>query len=395
MDNAVINKILLGNDVQAIQIHLTSSGKEYRFIEVSRKKNNLTITDRFVTRDVDALISKISKNKPILISITGNGIITKKTTVDDNYKSKIIFNAAIEDFHWFEYKEKETLYITAARKEVVEKEVQFFEKQGILIVGLSLGVLGVTSLKSLIEESTLHTQNIALFFENEVLINFEKEEYNGQKYTLGEEEIKGTELVCFASVVNYLYPNDAIISDDDIFAKNEEEFKFKKAFNFLGILVLIFFLGSLLLSYFLLGYYQQANHEVQVKLGEQNVAYSKLVSLEKDKENKKEILKESGLNDSNFLTFYLSEITSELPSQISINELIIFPTTTKIKPKQRIHFINDLIEVKGEVASYESFTNWIKSIKKYSWINSLEIIDFKNESGSNLFIIHLKLKFNV
>ena len=178
-------------------------------------------------------------------------------------------------------------------------------------------------------------------------------------------------------------------------SSRKEEFTYKKAFNVLGVFTLSFFLISLLISYLMLGNYQTAHHKMQVELGEQNVAYSKLISLEKDKENKESILKQSGLNDSNFLSFYIAEITEDIPTEINLKSLSIFPTTSKIKSEQRIDFNNNVIEIEGTALSNTAFTSWIKELKKHNWVGNLEIIDFQRENRTNSFVIKLILKFDV
>lgn len=396
MINKIINSVLLGNRIQSVHIHLGTDQKEYRLIEIHKSKNNLSITDEFATTHFEELITKISKNKPVVVSITGQGIISKKVDNNPNYQSKILFNADPDDFYWYECKQETTLYVSVARKELIDAEIVLLEKSQVSVIGISIGPFVSTGIKQLLEDTVIQTHDFDLTFKNDVLVEFKKRsEKHTQEYTIGDEVISGNNIIGFASVLHHLYPNDTIASEIAYLSKNKEEYTYKKAFNVLGVFTLSFFLISLLISYLLLDHYQNAHHKVQVELGQQNVAYSKLVSLEKDKENKEAILKESGLRDSNYLSFYISEITREVPSEINLKLLNVFPATSKIKAEQRINFTNDLVEIEGTVSSYTAFASWMKVLKKQPWVGNLEIVDFQKENKTNSFKIKLLIKFNV
>ncbi|WP_298320839.1 PilN domain-containing protein [uncultured Aquimarina sp.] len=393
----LLNNILSGSRIQSVQIHLDADQKEYSLVEIQKKKNNLAIIERYTTQSFEELITKISKNKAVILSITGMGVLSKRVKNDIGYQSKIIFNADPNDFYWSEYRQEEEIFVSVARTKIVDTEIELFDKAQISIVDFTIGPFVMTSLSPLMEEKEVHTKNTILHFSKEYsLVNFEKREEQGiLEYSIGDETLSNMDILCFANALNNLYPNDAISSEANTMSSRKEEFAFKKAFNILGIFTLSFFLVSLLISYLLLGHYQEAHHKIQVELGQQNVAYSKLVSLEKDKENKEAILKQSGLSDSNFLSFYIAEITKNVPSEINLKMLNIFPTTSKIKAEQRINFSNNLIELEGTASSNAEFTSWIKELKREPWINNLEIIDFQRENRTNSFKIKLILKFDV
>ncbi|WP_378175220.1 PilN domain-containing protein [Aquimarina sp. SS2-1] len=396
MIQKLLNNILLGNKIQSVQIHLDTDQKEFSLVEIQKKKNSITIIDRYSTSSFEDLVTRLSKNKPVILSITGQGILSKKVKNDTGYQSKILFNADPDDFYWQEYRQDGEIYASVARKEIVDTEIELFDKAQITIVDFSIGPFVITSVRPLMEEKVLQTKNTSLYFEGASLVDFKKrEEQDSIEYVIGDENLSNEDILCFANVLHYLYPNEAMSSETDTMLSRREEFTYKKAFNIVGICTLSFFLVSLLISYLLLGHYQEAHHKIQVELREQNVAYSKLVSLEKDKENKQAILKQSGLSDSNFLSFYIAEITKEVPTEINLKVLDIFPTTAKIKAEQRINFSNNVIDLEGTASSNESFTSWIQKLKAQPWINNLEIIDFQRENRTNSFKIRLILKFDV
>jgi hypothetical protein len=393
-----INKILNQRNFLSIELRLKEDGKEYQVIEVEKLENTLSINSSKTFNDIDSLIQSIPKNLPVLLSITGNGIITKKVDNSTNYRNKLLFNATAEDFYWYELHQEEHIYASVIRKSILDGEMLELQKNQIYIVDISIGPLIVTSIKPLLPKiNYIHTQNFRVDFIGENIaginnfINIDDEVV----YEIDSERIDFINIVPFANLVNYIYPNSKISAENDFLKINREEFKYKKSFNTLGILALPTFLLLLLASYLLLGYYQGEYIALQVKIEEESIVYDKLKLLETDRDNKEAMLKESGLNNSTFLSFYISKITSQMPAEISLNELSIFSPVEKIKANQRIIFDNDKISIEGETTSNDDFADWIKIIKTYHWVENLEIIDFRKEGRASVFLIKIKLKKNV
>ncbi|RKN76839.1 hypothetical protein D7Z94_23950 [Ulvibacterium marinum] len=398
MVEKVLHRIITGNRFLCIEILLQEGKPQYHAIEVSRKGSALAIDSSVTYADFDELLKNIPKNRPTLLSFTGQGIISKKVENTGNYRSKLLFNASDGDFYWYELRQPTYIYVSVVRKSVIDDKMETFRKLGIFIVDISIGPLVVSVMKPLLPiVNSLRTRYFVLDFQNDRISDFAKHGNTDDQtfYEIDGEKIRSKDIVSFATLLNHLFPHSDIEFEKGFLKANTEEFRFRKAFNGLGVVALPGFLLALLASYLLLGHYQQAYINLQVELEEKNIAYKKLVLLENDRANKEAMLNESGLNDSNFLSFYLSEITKDIPPEIHLNELDIFAPMSKIKPGQRINFINDRVEIKGGTSSNDAFADWIKAIKKYHWIENLEIVDFRKDGASSSFEIRLKLKFNV
>jgi len=398
MINKTLNTILTGNKFLCIEIVLQEGGKKYNAIEVVRKKENLTISTSFFAENLDVLINQIPKNLPTLLSFSGQGIVTKKVENIPNFQSKILFNANPDDFYWYQLEQGSFIYCSVARKTIIEEEINEFEARKISIVDISIGPYVLSTIKPLIEnQSSIFTQDFELQFKDDILFDISKKDTSTSQdyYDVGDIKIASNDIIPFSNLLNYLFPNKNIIADKLFLDQKRQEFFYKKSFNAIGVVALVFFFLALLISYLLLNHYQEDYLKLQVELETQNIAYNKLVTLENDMKNKEAILHESGLNDSNFLSFYISEITKEIPTEVNLTELNVFPTQNKIKQDQRINFINDLIELEGLATSNSAFANWIKILKKISWIKNVEIVDFKNEGRTNTFKIKLTLQFDV
>ncbi|NHF58994.1 PilN domain-containing protein [Flavobacteriaceae bacterium TP-CH-4] len=398
MVQKALNSILSGKKFLCIEVLMQEDKTHYHVIEVWQKNNSLAIDSSSSYIGFDALMEQIPKDRPTLLSFTGQGIISKKIANTGNYRSNLLFNANPDDFYWYELVHSEHVYASVARKSVIDNELEAFNKNQVFVVDISIGPFVISTIKPLLPDvSSLFSRNFKLDFQNNKISGVAKlaQIDHETSYDIDGETITTKNIVSFATLVQYLFPNTDIDFEKDFLEPNREELRYRKAFNTTGMVALPGFLIALFVSYLLLSHYQQAYIDLQVSLEEENIAYNKLVLLENDRDNKEAILNESGLNDSNFLSHYLSEITKEVPSEINLITLYIFSPTTKIKPGQRILFNNDEVEITGETSSNDAFANWIKAIKEYPWIENLEIVDFRKEGTSSNFEIRLKLKFNV
>ncbi len=397
MLDTIRHSVLVGNTFQGVQVTFVGSEVRYDVILVQKKKEAITIQEQYVCNDFDELASKLRKNLPIILSFGGQGIITKKVANAPNYQSKLLFNASLDDFYWYELRYEATIFASVVRKSVIDQELNKFEQQQLSIIDLSIGPGILATIKPLLSDTTtVNSQEQILIFEGEQLERIEKTtEVSDVLYTLGDEQITSSQLASFATIINYVYPNADIVYDNGMVQATKETFSYKRVFNFFGIFVLAFFLVSLLVSFLLLGYYQGKNQELQLELANQNVAYNQLLELEKDKQNKEAILKASGLDDSNSLTYYVKELTKEVPFAMNLEMLKVFPPRKKIKNGQRIDFDNSSIVIGGVVTTNEAFTEWIQQLKKLSWVKNLEIIDFSKESRKHSFKIKITVSIDV
>lgn len=398
MLETIKNSALIGNTFQAVQINFESDAVRYHVIVVQKKKEAIIILDSFTSSSFEALSSKLQKNNPILLAFTGQGIISKKVSNTPNYQSQLLFNANLEDFYWYELQYDTTIFASIARNTLITEEISMFTAKQFFVIDISVGPFVIAAIKSLLPETTtIAIEEHRLFFEDNQLVNLEKADSTSEtiSYTIGEDPIPHTHLLGFATIINHLYPNPEIVYDISATQETKETFGYKRLFNFFGIFMLGFFLLSLLASFLLLGYYQNNNQELQLELAKQNVAYNQLIALEKDKENKEAILKASGLDDSNFLTFYLTEVTRQVPNEMNLTLFKVFPTQKKIKNGQRIIFENNSIALEGVVKTNGAFTQWIQELKKLSWVRNLEIIDFRKDKNQHRFTIKITIQFDV
>lgn len=388
-----IHNILLGNRFYGVELLFTDNGNQYYITEIEKQKTNLSIQKEFTVSNFEELNTVLDKKYPIIISFTGQNIITKGTTNEIGYRSKILFNANQDEFYWYELETDNNIFVSVARKETIDTQIDLFNANGYSCIDYSLGPIPTSIIHPLInnEPSLIHTNTHTLNFDNSVISSITKNDTNTDNYQISEDSINSKSITSFATVINYFFPNPTVSYDKSFLKESTDEFKYQQAFKYVGIGALGFFLTTLLISFFTLDYYQNRLQEVQQELNLQSSAYNKVLSLEEDKKNKKAILIDSGLNDTQFISFYVNEITKNIPKKINLDQLDVFPVTKKIKNKQRIEFSSSHITILGTAENNNIFSEWIQTLKKMDWIKNIEITDFKKEKKRNSFTIKLTL----
>lgn len=388
-----IHNVLLGNRFYGIELLFTDNGNEYYVTEIEKQKNNLSIQKEFSISNFEELNTVLDKKYPIIISFTGQNIITKTTSNEVGYRSKILFNANEDEFYWYELETDNNIFVSVARKETIDTQMDLFKANGYSCIDYSLGPIPASIIHPLInnQPSEIHTNTHTLSFNNSEINNITKNDTKTDSYQISEDTINSQSITSFATVINYFFPNPTVSYDKIFLKESTDEFKYQQAFKYVGIGALSFFLITLLISFFTLDYYQNELQEVQQELSLQSSAYNQVLSLEEDKKNKKAILIDSGLNDTHFISFYVNEITKNIPKKINLDQLDVFPVTKKIKNKQRIEFLSSQITILGTADNNSVFSEWIQTLKKMNWIKNIEITDFEKEKRRNSFAIKLTL----
>ena len=170
MLDTIRHSVLVGNTFQGVQVTFVGSEVRYDVILVQKKKEAITIQEQYVCNDFDELASKLRKNLPIILSFGGQGIITKKVANAPNYQSKLLFNASLDDFYWYELRYEATIFASVVRKSVIDQELNKFEQQQLSIIDLSIGPGILATIKPLLSDTTtVNSQEQILIFEGEQL----------------------------------------------------------------------------------------------------------------------------------------------------------------------------------------------------------------------------------
>lgn len=367
---------------------------ECQLIEVHFKNNELIIDNRLFFNDLNNLPkAKINNYCPIILFIEGENIINKVVENKVGYKNDLIFKANPTDFHFFEYHQDQTLFISITRKEYINTILKQIGELQTNIIHLTFGPFVMANLLPLLKDyKEVSTSHYTL-----EICNGRIESYSNLKTVQREYQINGDvfnqgEIPLIASFLDYKYPNQNIEFDREFLDANKKELSYKNKFKNLGVFTLGFFLITLALSHFLLNFYMEslAKKESLNVVAQQTMV--KIDDLKDEKELKERILASSGINNNSFLTRYFMDIGNSIPQNIVLNTIQVIPPINKAKALEKINLDISIIKIIGECENNIIFNNWIKRLKTLKWIKKLDIETYSQETlTENTFTIIIKI----
>ena len=391
---ATLSKFIKLNDLNVVGVIKKEDYEIYNLLTIKKKANKISIVSKQSFESFELLLKTADKKTPLLVVIEGKGVLNKEidfqNEADVNWQKNIDYNA----IYYTDLKGLKSNFISFCRKNIVEETILRFQKSGFQIVDVYIGSFLAALLNNTLKKEVLFSNDLRLEFENDKLLSFSKQNElaKATDYKIGEETVSSTFLPLYGAIIHFFVkPKD--VSKTINPSLTSEELIYKKAFGVLGITILVGFLISLLMSYFLIQYYGTKNSELNLQTVYSNQSYQLILDLEAQKEKKLNILKESGVLSSKFLSYYSYEIIKTIPGNISLNEVSIIPLKEEYKENKKAFFDSKTIVVKGETFEESSFNNWLESLKKMDWLQRFEIISLKKDKkNKSIFEIKITLK---
>jgi hypothetical protein len=375
-----LSKILKLNNIHIVGVICKEDEENYNVLTVKKKGNKIDIVTAVSFNTFEELKKTMDPKLPIIIVVEGKGILNKEidfsNEADVNWQKNIDFTA----IYHTSLKGLSSNFISFCRKKGVEETITKFQKNGFQIVDIYIGSFLSALLYNTIKKETISSNELLLNFENGKLVKFSKqtEPIKQEQYNIGKEMVSSVFLPLYGALIHFfIQPKEVSKTKNN--ALNEEEIIYKKAFNIVGITMLVGFLVSLLASYLLIQYYGSKNGELNLQNVYSNQSYQVILDLEKQKENKQKILNESGFLSSKFSSYYSYEIIKSVPQDINLNELNIKPLIKEIKANLKINFDVNTIIIKGETVKESALNTWMEELKKMNWVKNFEIISLKKD----------------
>ena len=388
-----LSKIVSHSTIQVIGITLEEEGTNYASLLIQKKRKNITILKKEIFSTFEELIKNLDSKTPLILHIDGKGILNKKIDFDNEQDVNWYKNINLNELSYTSYKNENITFLSFSRKTLTDDWVVKFSNLNFQILDLYIGGFISSLLASTFNNKKIITPQLILHFEETQLVDYVRNENNEQKsYKIGEDVLESVTLPLYSCLIHFLIPTN-IIEKSKVEGLNIEEYNFKRAFNFLGVFMLGFYLVLLLISYFGINYFNQKNAELNYQNIYSKQAFKKLEDLEKQKSNKFKILSETGLTSNKFLTYYAYEIYKNTSNGIQLSEFNTNPLEVELKPTKKIILLNKIILVSGQAQNEVFFNSWIENIKKMNWIKKFEIIGIEtNKKNWMQFKIKITVK---
>lgn len=393
--------LLFGKIYSCIE-HFSASGQEkIACIQLEKTQGELIIQVNALFENITALSTLFTKKQHAFLVINTTNVLQKETTSTDLSDLKVLnktfSNIQIDDFYYEIVRTIEKSFVSICRKSYITELLNSYKEKEIDIVGVSLGISGITQLLPFLEEE-------GIIQTNSQYITFNKEIQKTQNivvseavyYSINGLDIENKYILPFAGILNLITKNTQ--STGTIIAFNRsllETFKQNRIFNTGTKTGIGFILALLLINFFVFSYYYKNVENLSTTLNTDKVTTEKIEKAKENISKKEQQVKNIIHSSSSKSSFYINEISKQLPYSIVLNELKYQPLEKKVKEKETIQINPNVIIISGLTKDTEAFSEWVERIEKYSFVEKTIITDFaKNTTDDILFTIHIKLAKN-
>jgi len=389
----LLSKIFNINCIQVIGVFQDANNEVYSLLTFKKTKDKLDNIDSRSFNTIENLLEVIDTKLPVVLAIDGKGVLNKKVDHTNEIDLAWQKNIDFSTIYYTNYVLNNFTFMSFCRKNVVEEWLEKFENKKIQILSIYIGSFLSTLLAETINEERIVSGNLNLVLEQNKLVDFNKlVTIPDKKYKVSENLVTNYTLPLYGIALHYFVKNESVTLSERK-TDSIDEVIYKKAFSFFGILMLVFFLVSLLLSYMGIQYYASKNAELNIQNVYSNKAYQQIISLEEQKKDKEKIIHDSGFLSDKFLSFYAYEIISSTPNSLSLDELNIAPLQKLVKHNEKVEITPGTLIVKGVTIDEEEFNSWLRDLKKMNWIAKFELESLKKDKKNNTqFSLKIRIK---
>ncbi|WP_420553532.1 hypothetical protein [Tenacibaculum aiptasiae] len=394
--NKLKQRLFYENSYCTIEHFISDNSEKINVLSVSKKKNELVITDRNQYKTPEEVLTSFKTQKHSYLVINNQQVLSKKVNIVDEDERLVVRNTfpniVLDDFYYEMYSNKESTFIAICRKNYVDELIKKYQKLKISIIGFSLGNLLVQQLLPFYERS-LYTSNAYVTINNKQIEEINKIEVQEETYSINDLNIANNEVLGLAGVLSVFF-------DKSIFQKGLEEqnsrllkdFTSKKLFDISLKAGLGFLFVILLINFVLFSSYNSKVNELNEHVVLNKTQKEFLLRLKKEIAQKEKVVKSLETASLSNVSRYLDIIAQEIPNTILLKELKYQPIKSQVKKDKPILADEKNILVKGITKSNEDFLTLVSNLKKNDWIENITIIKYgKEKTANSLFelLIHI------
>ena len=373
----------------------------YSFLHFERDTNEFVKTDDlFQTRDLQVLLSKVPSKHPIALFIDGKGIITRFLPGVFHSKQDVLTHFAdfandsfIQEVSIIE----EGAVVSFARKQIVEEISQLFVQQNHRIIKLSLGAGVYSSVLQFVEDKSdieaIPGWNFT--YTQKQLKGIEKKSIKTSitSVRLGGEKIQNIELYAYFLAIDCFQLSFLKRSTNNFFESHKKDFYYSLISKQLAIVSMALLLVVLVINTLVFNAHYTQEQTLSFQVTQHNTILRDLQQMQQEYEQKKALFSHVNIYKSSGFPYFFDRIAATLPGEIVLQKMSCNPLQKDIKQDKEILFNSNTIIVHGTTRQITSVYQWIELLKKESWVQDVQLVDYSNtvkESGA-LFIVKIKI----
>jgi Tfp pilus assembly protein PilN len=403
--------ILKSKSAAGLEIMIMPDGSYQYHLIVLRKKQSTLLTElqRKEVTSIAEIKQLIDPKIPLVLIVNGKGIVHRKVHAKETdtpavLLNKLLPNAIVDDFviQRTPVIAEESIVSVIRVNSLTDLISQLIENQLTSVSACFLGPFVLTTVLPLLDRNAidndyLHIGNFRLKIQEHQIVDLEPAATaSHDEIQIGNDQLSPQLIIPFAGALAYFTGHSDNISNADVLHQLKEEFKQKTKFEVRGwsLLVAAFFI--LIVNYLVFSNYWEKNKQMTAELQLTQIALQRYEKLKKEFDQKRLFLEQNGLLENSRTSYYADELAKELPASVQFTGLDIHPVKKK-KPTEEdkgFSFENKLIQVSGNCQRNTELNEWMKKIKKKSWVEELVLLNYRqdNMQENGLFLIEIKLK---
>ena len=374
---------------------------------IQKSGNSVEITSSNSYSSMEQFFAaNLSKDIPVILTINGKGIMHKKVSLaaDENYTTSFhkIFPTGNE--HEFYTQIHRGLvdngHVSVIRKHRTDELIAKLQTAGYTVIDFFIGPFIIeNALAIMAKKSSVYTLSWETY-QSEIEDNKIKEyqtlpeRVEEQKIELGSFSVDSFAFIAFCAAFHYFVPladirnNATSIQNKAIDYKNNKAFVLLLRSSVIGILIICLINFLVFSNYF----------DEQKKLTEELNVYQNSIAqydlLVKEEKSKSDFLEKSGLGFSTKNSYYTDRLLYDLPEEIQLTYLSVFPIKNKAEKDSLIKFDNKSIMIKGDCQKSIVLNSWINLLKTKDFVADavLENYELNTDKGSGKFDLTIKTK---
>ncbi|MDB5145471.1 MAG: hypothetical protein JWQ66_4184 [Mucilaginibacter sp.] len=393
------------NQAVGVSIHFGQDGTvNINACGVIAKGNQLDIDKKALDIQATTGLTKHFQAKtPIALNLSGKGIlhkqIEKTDTIDQANFSKILPNAAINDFYIQNFISGDSSFVSVIRKSEADKWIEQLKEQGFTPLALSLGPFPI---EHIIPQLNVYGEEIK--FGGNIIGRNEQSHWTSYRYEeaaltpfalkIESEGISEKLLIPYAAAFQLILAAklDSIQADvpllDNQFNSRLSDIKLKVN----GSLILFAFFVLLLINFMVFSWLNSSNIQLASKVSQFAQNTSNIQDIGEQVKTKEGLLKTLGWDGGINKSALIDQLGSLMPEEISLEEVAITPIDLNSSRTQRsLIFFNRRINITGTSDKIIPVNEWMARIKTRPWVKNIQMESYayNNELNTGQFIITL------
>lgn len=398
MLKSIITYLTEGSVYAGLEIYGSHGTENYCYLELEKRNNELSIQEGKRSDNLEGTISTIKKDVPLFLTINTGNVLTRQLHGSGTLDPEALVNEAfpnldLDNFYYGVSQMSKDPIVTISKKEYVDGLIKELGKMEQHLIGFSLGSTSFTNILSFVEDGDLSVSNVKLTVEQGSITKMTPHEDTGEQlYTINGLEIPHFSLLSFSHIYGHLagYPSYSNFRErSDGLRSNFNNARF---FNITLKFSLVFFLALLMANFLIFGHYHDQIGNLK-NLAAINISDGDILKdLEVQVADKQQRVELLSAGTGSRATYYLDEIGKGVPAGILLDQIIYLPLAKPLRDSRPIEQDGNTILVKGISRDDSSYSSWLGTLEKNTWIAIVETMDYDyltRESSEFLFKITL------